>query len=168
VSPDGVIASCRESRHSIDKAAPPVAEEGRMEQPSQEIEPSAPTVRHDSAENGHAGGNSTELFSKNLLEALLRFREGDFGTPMPSDLVGIEGKIADVFNDILAVSSRRTAETARVCRVVGTEGKLKERLRVPGAVGGWADETNALNTLIDDLVWPTTEVTRAVGAVDGS
>src|SRR5205823_4631904 len=62
-------------------------------------------------------------------------------------------------------STRRAAETARVCRVVGKEGKLKERMRVPGAGGGWADEVAALNTLIDDLVWPTTEVTRAVGAV---
>jgi len=65
----------------------------------------------------------------------------------------------------LHVSERRAAETARVCRVVGKEGKLKERMRVPGAVGGWADEIDALNTLIADLVWPTTEVTRAVGAV---
>ena len=32
-------------------------------------------------------------------------------------------------------------------------------------MGGWADDISALNTLIDDLVWPTTEVTRAVGAV---
>src|SRR5207237_615194 len=38
-------------------------------------------------------------------------------------------------------------------------------MSVPGAVGGWSDEVDALNTLIDDLVWPTTEVTRAVGAV---
>src|SRR5204863_5867864 len=100
-----------------------------------------------------------------LLETLVRFRDGDFGSRMPADLVGIEGKIADVFNDILSVSSRRAGETARVCRVVGKEGKLKERMRVPGAVGGWADEITALNTLIEDLVWPTTEVTRAVGAV---
>ena len=118
------------------------------------------------------GGNAdsrlnggSDLFARNLLEALLRFRNGDFSAGMPADLVGLEGKIADVLNDILSVSARRTAETARVCRVVGKEGKLKERMRVPGAVGGWADETNALNTLIDDLVWPTTEVTRAVGAV---
>src|SRR5205085_734290 len=34
-----------------------------------------------------------------------------------------------------------------------------------GTVGAWADEVSAINTLIDDLVWPTTEVTRAVGAV---
>jgi hypothetical protein len=48
---------------------------------------------------------------------------------------------------------------------VGKEGKLKQRMAVPGAVGGWADEVAAVNTLIDDLVWPTTEVTRAIGAV---
>jgi HAMP domain-containing protein/CheY-like chemotaxis protein/signal transduction histidine kinase len=112
-----------------------------------------------------SNGAANQGFARDLLEALVRFRNGDFGSAMRSDLVGLEGKIADVFNDILSVSARRTAETARVCHVVGKEGKLKERMRVPGALGGWADETNALNTLIDDLVWPTTEVTRAVGAV---
>src|SRR5437660_1539831 len=110
-------------------------------------------------------GHGTEGFTHSLLASLLRFKDGDFSSRMPTDLVGIQGKIADVFNDILAVSDRRATETARVCRVVGKEGKLKERMRVPGAVGGWADEVAALNTLIDDLVWPTTEVTRAVGAV---
>ena len=48
---------------------------------------------------------------------------------------------------------------------VGKEGKLKQRMTVAGVTGGWADEVAAINTLIDDLVWPTTEVTRAVGAV---
>ena len=47
----------------------------------------------------------------------------------------------------------------------GKEGKLKQRMTVPGVVGGWSDEVAAINMLIDDLVWPTTEVTRAVGAV---
>ena len=62
----------------------------------------------------------------------------------PSELTGVEGKIADAFNDILLVSERRAVETARVCRVVGKEGKLKERMRVPGAVAGWADEIEAV------------------------
>ena len=34
-----------------------------------------------------------------------------------------------------------------------------------GARGGWAEEVLAINSLIDDLVWPTSEVTRAVGGV---
>src|SRR5579859_3810392 len=104
-------------------------------------------------------------FNGSLLASLQRFKAGDFTSRMPIDMVGLEGKIADVFNEIQAVAERRAAETARVCRVVGKEGKLKERIRVPGAAGGWADEVAAINTLIDDMVWPTTEVTRAVGAV---
>jgi HAMP domain-containing protein len=106
-----------------------------------------------------------DVFSRQLLTAMLAFRGGDFGARMPSDLTGIDGKIADAFNEIVAVSERRARETARVSRSVGKEGKLKQRMAVPGAVGGWADEVAAINMLIDDLVWPTTEVTRAIGAV---
>ena len=47
-------------------------------------------------------------------------------------------------------------------RTVGKEGKLKQRMVVPGAVGGWADEVAAINLLIDDLVWPTAEVKHLV------
>src|SRR5581483_9031430 len=104
-------------------------------------------------------------FSKQLLFAMLAFRDGDFGVRLPADLTGLNGKIADAFNDIVAVSERRAKETQRVSRVVGKEGKLKQRMAVAGVVGGWADEIAAVNMLIDDLVWPTTEVTRAIGAV---
>ncbi len=116
-------------------------------------------------ENGKYSGRHSAIFSRDLMVALLRFRDGDFSVRLDPDFAGVEGKIADVFNEILAVSARRSEEIARVCRVVGKEGKLKQRMNVPGAVGGWADEVVSLNTLIDDLVWPTTEVTRAIGAV---
>src|SRR5436309_15481921 len=104
-------------------------------------------------------------FSRQLLAAMLAFRNGDFAARMPAELTGVEGKIADAFNEIAAVSERRALETARVSRTVGKEGKLKQRMAVPGIVGGWADEVAAINMLIDDLIWPTTEVTRAIGAV---
>src|SRR5512144_1554910 len=104
-------------------------------------------------------------FARALLAAMLAYRDGNFTVRMPSDLTGVNGKIADAFNDIATMSERRARETARVSHVVGKEGKLKQRMAVPGVVGGWADEVAAINMLIDDLVWPTTEVTRAVGAV---
>src|SRR5438093_2168593 len=104
-------------------------------------------------------------FSNQLLLAMLSFRDGNFTVRLPSDLTGLEGKMADAFNDIVAVSQRRARETARISKAVGKQGKLKERMIVPGALGGWADEVIQVNRLIDDLVWPTTEVTRAVGAV---
>src|SRR3982075_3149722 len=104
-------------------------------------------------------------FSGQLLSAMVLLRDGDFSGRPPADLTGVSGKIADTFNDIAAVSDRRARETARVSHAVGKEGKLKQRMTVAGVIGGWADEVAAVNMLIDDLVWPTTEVTRAVGAV---
>src|SRR5437868_4678186 len=120
------------------------------------------------AGNGGAPGTPAaepDQFSRALLSAMLSLKEGDFSVRMPSDLLSVNGKIADAFNDIALVSERRARETSRVTHAVGKEGKLKQRMRVAGLTGGWASEVDAINTLIDDLVWPTTEVTRAVGAV---
>src|SRR5579862_8895230 len=89
-------------------------------------------------------------FGRQLLNALIAFRDGDFKSRLPNDLVGVSGKIADVFNEILAVSARRADETTRICRVVGKEGRLRQRITVPGITGGWSDEIKAINTLIDD------------------
>ncbi|WP_345786476.1 HAMP domain-containing protein [Prosthecobacter sp.] len=96
---------------------------------------------------------------------MLAFRKGDFTTRLPEGWTGVHGKIADAFNDVLGMSQRRAGEAARVSRVVGKEGRLRQRIVITGMVGGWADEVQALNTLMDDLVRPTTEVTRTIGAV---
>jgi HAMP domain-containing protein/signal transduction histidine kinase/DNA-binding response OmpR family regulator len=100
-----------------------------------------------------------------LMNVLVQYRNGDFSARLPHTWTGAIGKMADVMNEILTVSERRASETARICRVVGKEGKLSRRFSLAGLGGGWADEIVSLNTLIDDLVSPTTEVTRAVGAV---
>src|ERR1051326_4413869 len=129
------------------------------------------TAAHQSPEGvtpireAHGNGESAGTFSKNLLTAMLAFRDGDFEVRMPSNLVGLQGKIADAFNEIVRFSDRRARETTRVSRAVGKEGKLKQRMSVPEGGGGWAHDVAAINMLIDDLVWPTTEVTRAIGGV---
>src|SRR6266853_3217031 len=100
-----------------------------------------------------------------LLSVLLAYKAGDFSVRLPADWTGVPGKIADAFNEIVDFNQRLSKETARVSRAVGKGGKLKQRLSVPGAKGGWATKLEAINTLIDDLVWPTTEVTRTISAV---
>ncbi len=85
--------------------------------------------------SGTATPPGQDLFARQLLAAMLAFRNGDFTARMPSDLTGVNGKIADAFNDIAAVSERRARETARVSRAVGKEGKLKQRMTVPGVIG---------------------------------
>ncbi len=146
-----------DTSHSVPRALEPT---GALAPPSDDV-----VAKVVSGADFPTNGHHEEAFSRDLLVALLRFKEGDFAARLAPDFTGIDGKIADVFNEILSVSARRSEEIARVCRVVGKEGKLKQRMNVPGALGGWADEVVSLNTLIDDLVWPTTEVTRAIGAV---
>src|SRR5262245_26062760 len=76
------------------------------------------------------GGNGAG-FSNSLLTAMLSFRDGDFSTRLPNNLIGVEGKIADAFNEIVTLSDRRSRETVRVSLAVGKEGKLKQRMKVP-------------------------------------
>ena len=84
---------------------------------------------------------------------------------LPADWPGIDGRIAEAFNQSLAHEGRISREIARLSVTVGKEGRLKQRMTVPGAVGGWAEKVDSINTLLDDLVRPTTEVARTIGAV---
>jgi HAMP domain-containing protein/CheY-like chemotaxis protein/signal transduction histidine kinase len=116
------------------------------------------------SDNGDATGADGDPM-RHVLRAMLAFRDGDFTQRLPSEWTGVLGKIADTFNEVAALNDRRMREKKRVCQVVGKEGKLRQRMSVPRATGAWADEIQAFNTLVDDLVWPTTEVTRTIGAV---
>jgi HAMP domain-containing protein/CheY-like chemotaxis protein/signal transduction histidine kinase len=104
-------------------------------------------------------------FDRQLLGTLLAFRKGDWSVRLPPDLTGISGKIADVLNDIIDANERVAKEFDRVSRVVGREGKLSQRAAAIGVAGGWGTMVQSINTLIDDLVRPTTEMARIIGAV---
>jgi HAMP domain-containing protein/CheY-like chemotaxis protein/predicted transcriptional regulator len=120
--------------------------------------PAAPAP--DSQKNGKS---TFEL--NDLLHALQAMRGGDFSVRLPVDHVGIEGKIADTFNEIVATNERMAQQLERVGQVVGREGKTKQRVKLAMSSGAWAEMESSVNTLIDDLLWPTREVTRAVAAV---
>jgi len=104
-------------------------------------------------------------FDRQLLSTLVAFRKGDWSVRLPPDLTGISGKIADVLNDIIDANERVAKEFDRVSRVVGREGKLSQRAAAVGVAGGWGTMVQSINTLIDDLVRPTTEMARIIGAV---
>ncbi len=100
-----------------------------------------------------------------LLQALQKMRIGDFSVRLPADRVGVIGKIADTFNEIVAADQRMAAELARVGHSVGREGRTRQRVKFVNRAGAWGEMESSVNTLIDDLLWPTDEVTRAIGAV---
>ncbi|XYJ12377.1 response regulator [Telluria sp. B2] len=106
-----------------------------------------------------------QLDVKLLLATLMALKKGDFSVRMPSDWTGVSGKIADTLNDIIETKQKMVETVTEVSRVVGREGHLTQRADVPGVVGGWNTIISSVNTLIDDLVRPTTEMARVIGAV---
>jgi HAMP domain-containing protein/CheY-like chemotaxis protein/signal transduction histidine kinase len=106
-----------------------------------------------------------ELDGRLLLQVLMALKKGDFSARLPSDWTGLPGKIADTLNEIIETNQQVAAGINRVSAVVGQEGRLTERAAIPGLVGDWATTIQSVNTLIDDLVRPTTEMARVIGAV---
>ncbi len=100
-----------------------------------------------------------------LLLALQRVRAGDFTVQLPGDWSGLDGKIADTFNEIIAANEKMAFELRRVGQVVGKQGKTRERARFDLKRGAWGEMQDSVNTLVDDLLRPTTEVTGAIAAV---
>ena len=100
-----------------------------------------------------------------ILESLRTMRNGDFSVRLPGSWTGLPGKIADTFNDIAAANQHIAQDLERIGQVVGKEGKTRERTRFPESRGAWGAIEVSVNTLIDDLLRPTTEVTRAIAAV---
>src|SRR5215472_10488642 len=64
-----------------------------------------------------------------LLRALQAMQVGDFSVRMPGNLTGLEGKIADTFNTIVASNQRMAQQLERVGQLVGREGKARHRVR---------------------------------------
>ena len=124
--------------------------------------PAAAGERH---VNGDDPNGLTEHSLTELLHALQAMRVGDFSARMAGDRVGLIGKIADTFNDIVATNQRMAEQLERVGQVVGREGRTRQRVRLGLSDGAWGEMESSVNSLIDDLLWPTTEVTRAIAAV---
>ncbi|HEV8112376.1 MAG TPA: HAMP domain-containing protein, partial [Planctomycetota bacterium] len=100
-----------------------------------------------------------------LLRALQAVRDGDFSVRLPTDWVGLSGKLADAFNSIVVSNQRMAAELERVGKDVGKRGRTRQRVSSVARTGSWGAMEDSVNTLIDDLVWPTAEVTRAISSV---
>src|SRR6202171_620462 len=100
-----------------------------------------------------------------LLKVLAEVKSGDFNTRMPLEWTGIAGKIADALNDVIASNQSLEHELASVSHLGGKEGRLTLRVALGRAGDAWAGCVDSVNELIDDLVRPTKEMQRVIGAV---
>ncbi|MGO8315967.1 hypothetical protein ACC827_37895, partial [Rhizobium ruizarguesonis] len=81
------------------------------------------------------------------------------------DLTGLTGKVADARNDIIAANKRMAQQLEHVGQVGGRDGRTSTRVRFGLSDGSWSEMEGAINGLIDDILWPTTAVTRTITAV---
>src|SRR5215472_1154527 len=145
------------SADSAAGATQPAAKKAKQQPPN----PALPENGADAVPAGEI--SSPDLHA--LLQALQAVRVGDFSVRLPGERLGLMGKIADTFNDIVAANQRMAQQIDRVGQAVGREGKTRQRVRLGLSSGAWGEIETAANGLIDDLLWPTTEVTRAIAAV---
>ncbi|NDF12988.1 MAG: hybrid sensor histidine kinase/response regulator, partial [Proteobacteria bacterium] len=100
-----------------------------------------------------------------LLQALTALKKGRKGVRLPVEWTGVAGKVADAFNEVVEINERMAGELGRLSKLVGKDGKLSQRLSVGDVEGFWRGSVESVNELIDDLVHPTSETARVIGAV---
>src|SRR5437773_2456127 len=105
------------------------------------------------------------LDTKLLLSTLVAVKNGDFSVRLPVEWTGVDGKIADAFNDIIELNAKMARELERVSKVVGKDGRLTQRASLGNSGGDWSGMIESVNSLVSDLVRPTNEMARVIGAV---
>src|SRR5438270_748395 len=110
------------------------------------------------------GGVPSPHALQELLRALTAARDGDFSVRLPARRGSVMGEIAAVYNQMADTNARMAKELVRVSRVIGREGRMTERMTF-SAPGAWGTSRDSVNSLIDDLARPTTEVARVIEAV---
>ncbi len=100
-----------------------------------------------------------------LREGLRRTRDGDFSIRLGTSDDPEVAELFELFDDSASLRAALTDEIVRVSRTVGREGQMGERVHLEAAGGGWGLTVDALNSLIADVLQPTTEVARVLTAV---
>src|ERR1700757_4235766 len=108
--------------------------------------------------NGNGLDANGDPFKRQLLAVLKAVSEGDFSIRLPADMTGLDGKVADTFNQVASQMERFGDNVSRLRNEVGRRGKITERMPTGDAVGGWAERIEAINSLVDDLSRPTIEM----------
>ena len=106
--------------------------------------PSTPRTRR--ANGSRVDGD--QLDTTQLLTALVALRRGDFSAHLPDHWTGVAGKIADTFNDVIRINQRLTTELARISRVVGKQGRIRQRASLGEVSGAWTEALGSVNNLV--------------------
>jgi CheY-like chemotaxis protein/signal transduction histidine kinase/HAMP domain-containing protein len=128
----------------------------------------------DSGGNGGSGGSKrprrgrtrlTAYDLEDLLERLQALQEGDFSARLPESGEPLMVDIARAFNNVAGLNEQLSREVGRISTTVGRQGQMTDRVSLGAVSGGWEGTTDCINSLITDLMQPTTEVARVLTSV---
>src|SRR3569833_288211 len=100
---------------------------------------------------------SRERSLHRLLAGLRAVNAGDFTVRLTANGDPLMADIIDVFNSVTQKQGRLVEEISRVSTSVGREGKMRDRVSLQSAGGQWSQAVESVNSLITDLVQPTSE-----------
>ncbi len=127
-----------------------------------------PAGRSRGTANGGAraqDGEAEDPALEELLRVLTAARDGDFTVRLRARRRDVVGEIQQRCNELIALNARQAKELARVSRIIGREGRMTERVSLGTVDGAWNQTVESVNAMIDDLVRPTTEISRVIAAV---
>jgi two-component sensor histidine kinase len=104
-------------------------------------------------------------FGRELLQVLQAMQEGDFSARMAGGHDGVAGQIVDAVNVLATANQRIAQQVERLGEEIGRDGRTRQRVMLGLAGAGWSEIEDQLNRLIENLLWPTTAVTRTLTAV---
>ena len=106
---------------------------------------------------------------RNIAEVTTAVARGDLSKKITVDVKGEILELKDTINTMVDQLNSFASEVTRVAREVGSEGKLGGQAQVEGVAGTWADLTDNVNLMADNLtgqVRNIAEVTTAVAKGD--
>src|ERR1700736_2381985 len=95
--------------------------------------------------NGKEAADGPGLDLRKLLRALQKVRDGDFSVRMASDQVGLAGKVADTFNEIVESNQKLALELEHAGQIVGKDGRTRHRMRSEKRSGAWGSMEVSVN-----------------------
>jgi CheY-like chemotaxis protein/signal transduction histidine kinase/HAMP domain-containing protein len=102
---------------------------------------------------------------EDLLAQLQALQQGDFSARLPESGDPIMVDIARAFNSVAGLNQQLSGEVGRISTTVGRHGQMTDRASLGAVSGDWAGTVECVNSLITDLMQPTTEVARVLTSV---
>jgi HAMP domain-containing protein len=105
---------------------------------------------------------AANLNEEQLLAVLTALKNGDFSQRMPTGATGTAGQIAETLNSLLDQLGGFEAETKRITREIGKEGRFGGQADVPGLSGSWKEMVDSLNMAAGNLTGQIRNIARTI------